>query len=143
MQTCQQSFVYVVWLVALGLASGCSEGPPLYSVKGQVVHRSDGSPFNTTSIVFESTKPPYSRAYGELDEQGRFELSTENRGGYGAMEGPHRVQISYVDTNGVDLRPQLSKLIDPKYFEFRTSGIEVDIKPDQPNEFKIELERAK
>ena len=59
------------------------------------------------------------------------------------MEGPHRVSISYLTIGGDDVQTKLSTVIDPKYFEFRTSGIEVDIKSNQPNEFKIELERAK
>jgi hypothetical protein len=116
----------------------------LYSVKGQVVYKDTGEPFSEgTPIVFESKQPPYHRAMGDLDAQGRFELATEQRAGTGAMAGPHRVSISYVSVEGGDMRAKLSKLIDEKYFEFRTSGIEVDIKPDQPNEFKIELERPK
>jgi hypothetical protein len=131
-------------LVMPALCGGCNTEPPLHSVKGQVVFKDDGKPFTAgTAIVFESKEPPYHRARGELDGEGRFVLQTEQREGEGAMEGVHRVSISYQTISGQDLQNQLSKVIDPKYFEFRTSGIEVDIKPDQPNEFKIELDRPK
>jgi hypothetical protein len=116
----------------------------LYSVKGQVVYKDDGSPFKGgTSIKFESKEPPYIRAASGLDDEGRFELATEQRSGTGAMAGMHRVSISYITPDGAYIQDKLAKQIDPKYFEFSTSGIEVDIKPDQPNEFKIELERPK
>jgi hypothetical protein len=133
-------------LIAMILVAvaGCSEGPPLYAVKGRVVYKDTKEPFQVgTSIVFESGAPPYQRASSPINDQGEFELSTENRSGHGVMEGKHRVQISYLSNDGADLRPQLSKLIDPKYFEFRSSGIEVDIKPDAVNDFTIELERPK
>jgi hypothetical protein len=108
------------------------------------VFKDNGEPFTAaTAVVFESKAPPYHRARGELDEQGRFLLQTEQREGEGAMEGPHRVSISYQTISGLDLQERLSRVINPKYFEFSTSGLEVDIKPDQPNEFKIELERAR
>lgn len=130
--------------VIITCCSGCSSEPPLYPVKGQVVFKDNGQPFTAgTAIVFEAKAAPYQRARGELDDEGRFVLSTEQREGEGAMEGPHRVSISYQTIGGLDLQEKLSKVIDPKYFEFRTSGLEVDIKPGQENEFKIELDRAK
>jgi hypothetical protein len=43
----------------------------------------------------------------------------------------------------MNLTPQLSKKIDPKYFEFRTSGLKFDIKPSGKNEFVVEVERPK
>jgi hypothetical protein len=133
------------WLMMAiaSLLQGCSSEPPLYPVTGQVVFKDDGRPFaGGTAVVFESKSPPYHRARGDLDKEGRFELKTEQRGDDpGAMEGPHRVSISYISSSGNDIKQQLSKLIHPRYFEFQTSGIECDIKPGQPNDFKIELER--
>jgi hypothetical protein len=115
----------------------------LYSVKGQVVYKDDGSPFQEgTAIVFESKDPPYIRSRSQLDGEGRFELATERRSGTGAMAGKHRVSISYITPDGAYIQNELAKKIDKKYFEFSTSGIEVDIQPNQANDFKIELDRA-
>jgi hypothetical protein len=137
---CRAAFC-VAWVVCIG----CGEsGPPLYSVKGQVVYKDDGSPFRGgTSIKFESKEPPYVRASGQLDNDGRFELATEQRSGTGAMEGPHRVSVSYITPDGSYIQDKLATQINPKYFEFSTSGLEVDIKPEQENDLKIELERAR
>lgn len=129
-------FVLALWV-------GCGEsGPPLYPVQGQVVYKDDGSPFRgATAVVFESRDPPYTRASSELDSDGKFVLATERRAGTGAMEGKHRVSISYITSAGAYVQETLAKQIDKKYFEFSTSGLEVDIKPNQPNEIKIELAR--
>jgi hypothetical protein len=144
-QTSARSLCGIAVLVLGAWCAGCGEsGPTLYPVKGQVVYKDNGAPFKGgTSVKFESKEPPYVRAASALDAEGRFELATEQRSGTGAMAGPHRVSISYITPDGAYIQDQLSKQIDPKYFEFSTSGLEVDIKPDQPNDFKIELERAK
>jgi hypothetical protein len=124
--------------------AGCSGKEPTYPVTGKVVYK-DGTPAAAgVFVVFESTKEPYQRANGAIKPDGSFTLSTD-RPENGAIQGPHRVCIQPIsaDGAGMNLTPQLSKKIDPKYFEFRTSGLKFDIKPSGKNEFVVEVERPK
>jgi len=130
-------------LVVLVAGAGCSFKEPTYPVKGQVVYQDDGSPAAAgVSVVFESTKEPYARSSGVIQSDGSFALSTD-RPDNGAMQGEHRVAISPMatDASGRDLTAQLAQKIHPKYFELRTSGIVVDIKPTAVNDFKFQVER--
>ena len=133
-------------LVAVVVVSwGCSSKEPTYPVKGKVVYQDDGSPAASgVSIVFESTKEPYPRATGEIQPDGSFVLSTD-RPDNGAIQGPHRISITTIATDGTgtDLSVQMSKKIDPKYFEFRTSGLTADIKPNDTNDIVVKVERPK
>src|SRR5262245_27620406 len=125
--------------------SGCGGREPTYPVTGKIVYKDDGTPAAAGVIVmFESTKDPYPRATGAIKPDGSFTLSTD-RPENGAIEGPHRVCIQPIsaDGAGMNLTVQLSKKIDPKYFELRTSGLQFDIKPNAKNEFVIEVERPK
>jgi len=137
-----------VWAIVTGVAAtviGCDNREPTYPVSGKVVYKDDGAPAGAgVSVVFESTKEPYQRAAGVIGSDGTFVLSTD-RPDNGAIQGEHRVCISPMaaDGSGSNLTPQLSKKIDPKYFEFRTSGLKRDIKRNTKNEFVIEVERPK
>ena len=132
--------------VALGaLCVGCNSKEPTYPVKGKVVYQDDGSPAGAgAAVMFESTKKPYARALGEIKADGTFVLSTD-RPDNGTMQGEHRVSISprAMDGSGNDLTAQLSRKIDPKFFEFRTSGLTADIKPNDTNVIVVKVERPK
>lgn len=131
----------LAWLIGLLLvASGCKE--PTYPVSGKVVFK-DGQPAAVgVAVVFESTKEPYTRAMGVIQPDGSFRLSTD-RPDNGAMRGPHRVSILPMacDGSGRDLTAELSKQIDPKYFDFAKSGLTFEIQTRDKNEFVIELLR--
>jgi hypothetical protein len=138
------SVVGLILIALLSLAS-CSRREPTYPVSGKVIYKDDGSPAcSGVSVLFESTKEPYARAMGPIKDDGSFVLSTD-RPQNGAMKGEHRVCIQPMSTDGsgMNLAAQLSKKVDPKYFELRTAGITVDIKPTGKNEIAIEVERPK
>src|SRR5262245_27024716 len=141
-------FARIEWLVLAAIAMavvGCSGREPTYPVTGKVVYKDDGSPAATgVHVLFESTKEPYARSMSVIRPEGTFALSP-TRPDNGAIQGEHRACIQPVaaDGSGGDLTPVLSKKIDPKYFELRTSGLKFDIKPNVKNEFVIELERTK
>jgi len=127
------------------LAAGCNYKEPTYPVTGKVVFKDDGQPAAAgVSVVFESTKEPYPRAMGAIGPDGSFTLATD-RPDNGAIQGEHRVciQPTSADGSGMSQQARLSKEIDPKYFEFRTSGLKFDIKPSGKNEFVIKVERPK
>lgn len=132
-----------VLVLVLAVCEGCNSKPPLFPVKGQVVYKDNGEPFKgATAVVLESVNPPYTRARSELDGEGKFELATEQREGVGALAGKHRVSISYITRDGAYVQDKLAKQLNTKYFEFSTSGIEVEIQPGQSNDLKIEIDRA-
>lgn len=130
-------------LLLVAILLGCSGREPTYPVTGKVVYADDGKPAASgVSVVFESTKEPYPRAMGTIKPDGTFTLSTD-RPDNGAIQGPHRVCIQPItaDGGGMNVEAQLSKKIDPKYFEFRTSGIRFDIRAGEKNEFTVKLDR--
>jgi hypothetical protein len=133
-------------MAAIAIATvGCSGRKPTYPVTGKVVYKDDGSPAAAgVHVLFESTREPYERSMSPIKSDGTFTLSTD-RPGNGAIQGEHRacIQPLAADGSGGDLTPQLSKKIDPKYFELRTSGFKFDIKPSGKNEFVLEVERPK
>ncbi|WP_425614047.1 hypothetical protein NA78x_003900 [Anatilimnocola sp. NA78] len=138
------AFAFYAFLVVIAIV-GCSSREPTYPVTGKVVFKDDGTPAATgVTVVFESTKKPYARSAGVIQPDGTFVLSTD-RPDNGAMAGEHRVSISRLaaDGSGRDLTAQLSRTIDPKYLEFRTSNLVLDIQTRGPNEFTIPLERPK
>jgi len=131
-------------LAALVLA-GCSGREPTYPVTGKVVYQDDGTPAAAgVYVVFESTKDPYPRAMGKINADGTFTLSTD-RPDNGAIQGEHRIciQPTSADGAGMDLTPQLSKKINPKFFEFRTSGLTYNIKSGENKDILVKVERPK
>jgi hypothetical protein len=112
-------------------------------VSGKIRFKDDQSPAAAgVAVVFESTKEPFTRAMGAIQTDGSFVLSTD-RPDNGAMQGDHRVCIQPIatDGSGMNLAAQLSQQIDPKYFEFSTSGLKFAIQQSGKNEFLIELDR--
>lgn len=127
----------------LFFVTGCKSEVPTYPVQGKVIFKETGQEMTAPAMIwFESTKPPYTRAMG-LIEKGQFYLST-NRDGSGAMEGEHRVRIDAAVPNADPGAVQrLAKVIDPRYFEFQTSGLKETINPGAENNFTIEVTKPK
>jgi hypothetical protein len=120
------------------LLTSCSDRPPMFQVRGQVVYKDTREPVTRVGIVFESTTPPYLRSSGRLDEEGRFNLSTDRQDS-GAIQGEHRV--CFVPAyEGVGFAEML-KIMPAKYQAFHTSDIRVVIEPNQDNNFVIEVSR--
>ena len=84
---------HTVWpwfavVLALSLA-GCSFGPNRVPVSGQVLI--DGEPLTTGTVM---VAPSGDRAaFGEIDANGRFVLTTEEEGD-GCVTGTHRVTVT-------------------------------------------------
>lgn len=122
--------------------AGCSSEVPTYQVHGKVVYADDGQPVpGGVTIVFESTEPPHRRASGEIDAQGNFDLSSRRQGD-GAMEGEHRIRFTaHASHAEPDPNVTVSRVMDPKYCEFATSGLTVDIDPNDENNFTLKVEK--
>jgi hypothetical protein len=117
----------------LGLA-GC--GPRMYPVRGTVTLE-DGTPVARGLVIFERVEggPPLT-ARGDIQPDGRYELSTETPGD-GVPAGRYRVSINPLDTSDV---PDEQKTLpfDVRYLNQKTSGLEFEVKSG-PNEFPIRL----
>lgn len=128
------------FVLAALLISGCSERT--YKVHGQVVYEDNDQPVpGGVTIVFESTEPPYARASGNLDAEGRFDLSS-SRPGDGAMQGEHRVRFTAdVGPGRPDAAANMAQYMAAKYAEYGTADIKLNIDPNDDNDFTIKVAR--
>lgn len=121
--------LFLAVAAAGALCAGCGGGG-LAKVRGQVAYP-DGAPAKELSgctIVFEATGPD-GRAFGasgEIDDEGRFELTT-NSPGDGAPVGTNRVSLS-PRWRGTSDRPDPLPVLD-KYASPDTSGLTVEVRP--------------
>jgi hypothetical protein len=129
-------------LAALAVAlSSCAEsGPATYPVTGKVSYQ--GKPLPLGTVMFISDSGP--AAASSIGEDGTYRLE--------AVPGKHRVSVvamtkqqgrpdptvdGGIDTTGF---PPAKSLVPPKYNEYGTSGIQVEVKPDGENQIDIQLE---
>ena len=123
---------------------GCDDGrPKTYPVRG-AVRFPDGKLLRNGWVEFEiQGVAKAATARGEIGPDGSFTLGTYALTD-GAVAGRHRVLIASDEHigNGVE-RPSLlsASELHPRYQLFRTSKIEVEVKPE-PNEFVFDVEYA-
>ena len=130
-------------LIALCL-SGCGGGQlPTYPVNGKVVFEDGTSPqFGTVEFLNDAHQL---NARGEIASDGTFSVSTFVDGD-GAVEGTHRIAIIQLTTS-----PQTAQfnhliehdhgdVVDPRYHDFRTSGLTCQIQTDD-NEVTLNVKK--
>jgi hypothetical protein len=115
-------------LIAL---SGCGDGRPnRVPVSGTVLI--DGQPLTRGYVKFV---PANGRpSVGTIGEAGKFTLTCFD-GGDGAIPGTHRVQVA---ANRIISANKIEWYAPPKYADFRTSEIEIEVLEPVDN-LKIEL----
>jgi hypothetical protein len=94
-------------------------------------------------VVCESkdAQPPLT-ARGEIQSDGTFALGT-HRPGDGLLPGHYRVLVApKYDANAVD-KPARQPPFDPRYADFTTSGLELEVKTSGPNELPITVTKTK
>jgi hypothetical protein len=96
-------------------------------VQGKVTF-ADGKPVTEGTVVFERKgegSPVTAR--GEIEADGSYRLGTDKPGD-GAPAGLYRVLVApKYDPNAVD-RPAKPPPFDPRYADFKTSGLEFEVK---------------
>jgi hypothetical protein len=124
--------VVPIVLLLLGVA-GCGR---YYPVHGTVTY-ADGTPVTEGLVVFERQEGGKAiTARGEIQPDGSYRLSTA-KSGDGVPPGKYRVLVTpKTDLNEVD-KPRPAPF-DPSFTEFKTSGLEFEVKPDA-TEFPIRL----
>src|SRR5262249_41979933 len=74
-------------------AAGCGPGAPKAPpVRGKVVFKEDGKPLTGGAVRFESAAEPKVVAWGEIQRNGTFSLTTYKEGD-GAVAGEHQALI--------------------------------------------------
>ncbi|MDA0283960.1 MAG: hypothetical protein O3B13_15505 [Planctomycetota bacterium] len=128
---------------ALAVLTGCSDRPQTYLVHGMVVYP-DGKPLTKGTVEFEALdlKRPIT-ASGEIAADGTFQLGTFEAND-GAIAGSHRVAVIADPEIGTGAeRPELLPplVLDPRFSEFKTAGLEFTIKPGI-NNLLVEVDYA-
>jgi hypothetical protein len=123
----------VVLSVLLGLLAGCGpSGPKTYPVQGKVVtaKAEDQKRLQGKGIEFQSTTEPNTRAFGVLQADGSFTVSTYRLGATapGAIEGTHKARLQIDMASDEDNpTPKKKVTVDRKYTRFETSGWEITV----------------
>jgi hypothetical protein len=109
----------LIVLLLLPLLAGCDDRPTRVPVSGIVTI--DGQPVTRGNIKFvpQNGRP----SAGAIGEDGRFTLTCYD-GNDGALLGTHRVQIA---SNRIISDSKIEWFAPPKYADFRTSEINVEI----------------
>jgi len=126
--------------VVLCATFGCGDGrPPAYPAKGRVVF-ADGSPVKVGTIETKS-KLHGVQATASIELDGSFVFTTYTQGD-GAVAGPHDcVVVQFVQAENIkNHRPSTLGVVNPKHASYATSGLQIDISKDKPNELVIEVE---
>ena len=122
--------------VLLVACAGCGKGQ--YPVRGKVT-LDDGTPVKNAIVVFESVgaeKPVMAR--GDTQDDGSYQLST-TRPGDGLVPGKYRVLITpRMENPDEPVKPAF----DTRYADFKTSGLEFEVKAES-NDIPIRLAKAK
>jgi hypothetical protein len=131
-------------LVPIGLllfvAGGCGGGPQ--PVRGKVTLE-DGTPVSKGMVVFESMAGDAKiTARGDIQADGTFKLGTYKPGD-GVPPGRYRVLVApREDMEDIDSPNRKPPAFDPRYSDFKTSGLEFEVKSGT-NEFPIQLTRPR
>ena len=134
----RSSFAFVCSAAALLLA-GCG-GDGTYPVQGKVVY-TDGSPATELAGYIVNMDQPEQQlgASGVVQPDGTFQVGTFEDGD-GAKPGKYRVALTPPEAP-VDM-PAPKPVISPKYGDFSSSGLEVEVKPED-NTVSLQVERLK
>lgn len=136
--------VHYLWTACILLvAVGCSGQHRTYPVNGKVQF-ANGLPVKVGTVELKSSEHPEIQARGTIEQDGSFSLTTYKEND-GAIAGKHfAVIVQLVIAEEVENHVASTYgVIDPKHSTYATSGLTVDIQPNQPNDIVIEVEGIK
>jgi len=128
-----------VYLLLVMVVCGCNSQSqlPLAPVTGEVLL--DGKPLRSGAVI---TTPKQGRgAQGNIDANGRFSLTTRGLGD-GAVTGFHQVAVvAYEDSQSSAVSPEaaLKLAIPSRYAQPASSGLTMDVRPNEINEVSLTL----
>jgi hypothetical protein len=119
------------------LLVGCHRDPPTYAVSGKVKFPS-GAPVRMGTVETKSRDTGL-QARGTIESDGSFQLTTF-RPGDGAVAGIHDcVVVQIVMTEGTGVGGSTYGVVDPKHNSYHTSGLTIEVKPNETNEVLLEV----
>jgi len=114
-------------------------GPEMARVSGTVTYQ--GKPVPKGTVSFVATDPSRRNATGQLDQNGYYQLQTEEPGD-GAVVGDYDVSLYAHEEKILDYRPKVpvkpQRLIPEKYENPKTSNLKRTVKSGS-NTFNFEL----
>jgi len=125
------------------VVAGCGDRSQaeLFPVKGVVLL--DEKPLPSGTVI---TMPEKGRgAQGAIDAMGRFSLTTRELG-EGAVPGRHQVAViatAGATSTGVNPEAEIRFTIPPRYSQTASSGLEILVHADEPNEVTLRLTSAR
>lgn len=133
----RRRFAVGVLVAVTGALAGCKEsGPKYYPVAGKLVLENDGGVPKSLvrqTIEFQSAHEPNTRAFGEIQPDGSFTLSTwrEGRGNMGAIAGTYKARmiIEIPQEEQVAAAKKRKPPIDPRYTRFETTPWTIEVPP--------------
>jgi hypothetical protein len=121
----------------LAAAAGCGSRPT-YPVRGKVVFK-DGTPLTSGLVRFRPAEANLQvTARGDIQKDGTFQLGTYHEDD-GAVPGKYQVAITPPPRPKRRERPIGKPVIDPRFEDFDTSGIAVEV-AKRKNDFTIVVE---
>lgn len=137
---CFSTILLIGVVVAFGV--GCGSKAEFETAKAAGRVTLDGKPVTEGSVVFTPVRGWPAR--GELDEEGRFTLSTYKPGD-GAIVGPH--EIAVLAMSGPDPTEHFERpppaptkwLVPERYGNRSSSGLAYEVKSGESNEIELEL----
>ena len=122
----------ILLILSILVLSGCDNGPKVVPVSGQVLI--DGQPVTAGFVRFIPND--HRAAFGELDKNGRFTLTTDfNHENDGCVVGRHQVEVVARDH---PTETSTRYLVPKKYSDLSTSELTVDI-TESTDKLKLEL----
>lgn len=134
--------ISILAILPLLLSTGCDSNPfRVYRVNGKVIFEDD-SPAQFGIIEFRSDTDPPITARGKINQDGTFRVRASGSS-WGLTEGKHRAIIIQVVGNPRG-QPKIAHHhgleVADKYRTYDTSDIEIEIKPNNENDFNIVVE---
>jgi hypothetical protein len=129
---------------ALVLAAACGPaGPTHYPVTGRVVSESEGGVPKSLvkqTVEFQCAAEPQTRAFGEIQPDGSFTLSTwrQGQGNVGVIAGTHkgRIIVEIAQEDQVAARKR-KPVVDAKYTRFDTTPWTIEVPAAEPVVLKV------
>jgi hypothetical protein len=126
---------FLIFVIGILLVAGCSKSE-LVPVEGQVFYKNQ--PLTSGVVMFQPAAGPPAR--GDIQPDGRFTLSTPDRGD-GARVGENKVRVSSrAKPPGGDAEIALGKPLIPERYElFDSSGLTAEVKEagNEPFVFRL------
>jgi hypothetical protein len=129
------TFAAVLSVVGCGPA-----GPKTYSVRGKLdLTGGDVAHLAGCNIEAAHESDPTVRASGSVQSDGRFTLETLHEGVIlkGAQQGKYRVRLLLSDDGDAEARKLRRKAIHPRFLQFETTGLSLEVPPDSEVVLKV------